>query len=134
MTTSPSDDHVRARARSFDAAAVLYGANRPGYPAELFDAVEELAGRPLDGARVADVGAGTGIASALLEARGARVVGVEPGDGMAAEFRRARPGIPLVRGTGTGCRWPTAPSTSSPTPRPGTGPTPPGPSPRRGGC
>ncbi|MFG2984373.1 class I SAM-dependent methyltransferase [Streptomyces sp. NPDC048258] len=88
------------RARSFDAAAALYQAHRPGYPAALFDAVEELAGRPLAGARVADVGAGTGIATALLHARGAEVVAVEPGDGMAAEFRRANPGIPLVRGDG----------------------------------
>lgn len=88
------------RARSFDAAAALYGANRPGYPAALFDAVEELAGRPLAGARVADVGAGTGIATALLRARGAEAVAVEPGHGMAAEFRRANPGIPLVRGDG----------------------------------
>ncbi|MET9700548.1 class I SAM-dependent methyltransferase [Streptomyces sp. NPDC006529] len=100
MSTSSSPSHIRARARSFDAAAALYGANRPGYPTELFDALEELAGRPLEGARVADVGAGTGIASALLAGRGARVVAVEPGDGMAAELRRAHPGIPLVRGDG----------------------------------
>ncbi|MFK0252918.1 class I SAM-dependent methyltransferase [Streptomyces sp. NPDC090445] len=88
------------RARSFDRAAPLYAAHRPGYPDGLFDAVEELAGRPLRGARVADVGAGTGIATALLHARGARVVAVEPGGGMAAEFRRAHPHIPLVRGDG----------------------------------
>ncbi|MFD6470877.1 class I SAM-dependent methyltransferase [Streptomyces goshikiensis] len=95
MTTNP-----RARARSFDAAAALYAASRPGYPGGLFDAVEELTGRPLAGARVADVGAGTGIATGSLHARGARVVAVEPGDGMAAELRRAHPGIPLVRGDG----------------------------------
>ncbi|MGW7191316.1 class I SAM-dependent methyltransferase, partial [Streptomyces sp. NPDC054838] len=71
-----------------------------GYPDALFDAVEEAAGRPLAGARVADVGAGTGIASGPLSARGADVVAVEPGDGMAAEFRRAHPRIPLVRGDG----------------------------------
>ncbi|RSS79901.1 class I SAM-dependent methyltransferase [Streptomyces sp. WAC06614] len=90
----------RARARSFDTAAALYAANRPGYPPALFDAVAELAGRPLRGARVADVGAGTGIATGLLHALGARVLGVEPGDGMAEEFRRAHPGVPLVRGDG----------------------------------
>ncbi|MFI5618408.1 class I SAM-dependent methyltransferase [Streptomyces sp. NPDC051567] len=91
---------MTTRARSFDAAAALYGAHRPAYPPALFDTVEALAGHPLDGARVADVGAGTGIATALLHARGARVVAVEPGDGMAAEFRRANPGIALVRGDG----------------------------------
>ncbi|MBW5485228.1 class I SAM-dependent methyltransferase [Streptomyces bambusae] len=91
--------HAR-RARSFDAAAAQYGAHRPSYPPALFDALEDLAGRPLRGARVADVGAGTGIATGLLHERGARVVAVEPGDGMAAEFRRTRPGVPLVRGDG----------------------------------
>ncbi|ORT56577.1 class I SAM-dependent methyltransferase [Streptomyces sp. CB03238] len=89
-----------SRALSFDTAAARYAASRPSYPPALFDAVEELAGRPLTGARVADVGAGTGLATARLKARGARVVAVEPGEGMAAEFRRALPDVPLVRGDG----------------------------------
>ncbi|MBT2675718.1 class I SAM-dependent methyltransferase [Streptomyces sp. ISL-14] len=88
------------RARSFDVAAAQYAANRPSYPPALFDAIEELAGRPLTGARVVDVGAGTGIATALLRARGADVLAVEPGDGMAAQFRRTNPDIPIVRGNG----------------------------------
>ncbi|WP_128433541.1 class I SAM-dependent methyltransferase [Streptomyces cyaneus] len=88
------------RARSFDAAAAQYAANRPSYPPALFDAIEELAGRPLTGARVIDVGAGTGIATALLRARGADVLAVEPGDGMAAQFRDTNPDIPIVRGNG----------------------------------
>ncbi|MEV6175532.1 class I SAM-dependent methyltransferase [Streptomyces sp. NPDC051954] len=88
------------RALSFNAAAAQYAANRPSYPPALFDTIEELAARPLNGARVADIGAGTGIATALLHARGADVIAVEPGDGMAAQFHRANPGIPLVRGTG----------------------------------
>lgn len=91
---------MTTRARSFDAAAASYRAHRPGYPPALFEAVEELAGQPLAGARVADVGAGTGIATTLLHARGADVVAVEPGDGMAEEFRRANPAIPVVRGDG----------------------------------
>ena len=88
------------RAHSFNAAAAQYAANRPSYPPALFERIEELTSRPLKGARVADIGAGTGIATALLAARGADVVAVEPGDGMAAEFRRANPGIPIVRGSG----------------------------------
>ncbi|WP_420081099.1 class I SAM-dependent methyltransferase [Streptomyces sp. JL4002] len=91
---------MTTRARSFDAAAALYGKHRPGYPPALFDTLQELAGRPLAGARVADVGAGTGIATALLRDRGAEVLAVEPGDGMAAEFRRSHPEIPIVRGDG----------------------------------
>lgn len=88
------------QARSFDAAAAVYAANRPSYPPALLDAVEELAGFGLAGSRVADVGAGTGLGTALLHARGARVTAVEPGDGMAAQFRRTLPGVPLVRGDG----------------------------------
>ncbi|MGW1722180.1 class I SAM-dependent methyltransferase [Streptomyces sp. NPDC002306] len=89
-----------SRAHSFNAAAAQYAANRPAYPSTLFDAVEALAGRPLRGARVADIGAGTGIATALLHARGADVIAVEPGEGMAAQFRRTLPDVPLVRGDG----------------------------------
>ncbi|MFF3505206.1 class I SAM-dependent methyltransferase [Streptomyces sp. NPDC003247] len=88
------------RAHSFNSAAAQYAANRPSYPPALLDAIEETAGRPLTGARVADVGAGTGIATALLHARGATVLAVEPGAGMAAQFRRALPGVPIVRGDG----------------------------------
>ncbi|MFJ3987030.1 class I SAM-dependent methyltransferase [Streptomyces fungicidicus] len=97
--TTPSADRA-TRARSFDAAAAQYAANRPSYPPALFDAIEELTGRPLAGARVVDVGAGTGMATARLLARGADVIAVEPGAGMAAEFRRALPGVPVVRGDG----------------------------------
>ncbi|MFF4248300.1 class I SAM-dependent methyltransferase [Streptomyces sp. NPDC001822] len=88
------------RALSFDSAAAQYAANRPGYPPALLDAVEELAGRPLPGARTVDVGAGTGIATRLLLARGARVTAVEPGPGMAAELHRSLPSVPVVRGDG----------------------------------
>jgi SAM-dependent methyltransferase len=95
----PQPQHT-LRANSFNAAAAQYAANRPAYPPALFDTVEELAGRPLTGARVVDVGAGTGIATTLLHDRGAEVLAVEPGEGMAAEFRRALPHIPLVHGSG----------------------------------
>jgi SAM-dependent methyltransferase len=98
-TPPPSASHAR-RAHSFNAAAAQYAANRPSYPPALFDAIEELAGHPLGGARVADIGAGTGIATALLHERGAEVTAVEPGDGMAAQFRHALPDIPIVRGNG----------------------------------
>ncbi|MEU9581404.1 class I SAM-dependent methyltransferase [Streptomyces chilikensis] len=98
------------RARSFNSAAAVYAAARPSYPPALFDAVEELTGRPLTGARVVDVGAGTGISTTRLRARGARVVAVEPGDGMAAEFRRALPDAALVRGDGN--RLPLASATA----------------------
>ncbi|QWB22480.1 MULTISPECIES: class I SAM-dependent methyltransferase [Streptomyces] len=91
---------ITSQALSFDKAAAEYAANRPSYPPALLDAVEELAGRPLSGSRVADIGAGTGLATALLHARGARVVAVEPGSGMASQFRRGLPDVPVVLGSG----------------------------------
>ncbi|MEU3521429.1 class I SAM-dependent methyltransferase [Streptomyces sp. NPDC006654] len=106
MTTSqsrppaPTPSSHTTRAHSFNAAAAQYAANRPSYPPALLDAVEEEAGRSLTGATAVDVGAGTGIATALLHARGADVLAVEPGEGMAAQFRATFPDIPIVRGDG----------------------------------
>lgn len=91
---------ITSQARSFDKAAASYAANRPSYPSALLDAVEELADRPLKGARAADIGAGTGLATALLHARGARVVAIEPGPGMASQFRLSLPDVPVVLGDG----------------------------------
>ncbi|MET8722583.1 class I SAM-dependent methyltransferase [Streptomyces misionensis] len=99
-TTQPPAAERSARAHSFNAAAAQYAASRPSYPSALFDTIEETAGRSLSGARVVDVGAGTGIATALLHARGADVLAIEPGEGMAAEFRRGNPDIPLLRANG----------------------------------
>lgn len=93
-------DRARARALSFDPVAPQYATARPGYPPALLDAVAELAGRSLAGAEVLDCGAGTGIATRLLSERGARVVALEPGAGMAAQLRQAAPRVPLVRGDG----------------------------------
>lgn len=100
MTTPSPQPSTATRAHSFNTAAAQYAANRPSYPPALFGAIEALASRPLTGAKVIDVGAGTGIATALLHERGADVLAVEPGDGMTAEFRRALPHVPIVRGDG----------------------------------
>ncbi|WP_405535911.1 class I SAM-dependent methyltransferase [Streptomyces sp. NBC_00075] len=97
---SPSPSPSRSRATSFNTAASQYAQNRPSYPPALLDAIEHLAAHPLTGSRVADIGAGTGIATALLHAHGAHVIAVEPGDGMAAQFRRTLPDVPIVRGNG----------------------------------
>ncbi|MER7785440.1 class I SAM-dependent methyltransferase [Streptomyces albidoflavus] len=96
---NPLADRTR-RAVSFNAASAHYAKYRPSYPPALYEALEEALGRPLAGVRVADIGAGTGIATAQLTARGAHVLAVEPGEGMAAELRRTLPGTPLVRGDG----------------------------------
>lgn len=93
-------DRRRDGVWAFESIADTYATSRPGYPAVLFEAIEELAGRPLRGANVIDVGAGTGIATGLLLQRGARVVAAEPGRAMATRLRQALPGVPVVRAVG----------------------------------
>jgi ubiquinone/menaquinone biosynthesis C-methylase UbiE len=68
-------------ARTFDETAELYERARPGWPAEALDhAVRELGlGRT---ATVLDLGAGTGKLTRMLVERFARVVAVEPLEGM----------------------------------------------------
>lgn len=75
----------------FDSVADEYDTARPSYPPELFDALG-----PLAGLRVLDIGAGTGIATRDLLARGARVIAVDAG---AEVLRRAvtrSPKLPAV--------------------------------------
>lgn len=76
----------RASGRVFDRVAAAYDTARPGYPDGLFEALAELAGVRWPGALVVDVGAGTGISSRALAARGARVIAVDPGAGMLARL------------------------------------------------
>jgi len=79
---------VHDAARGFDTAAGAYARGRPEYPAEAIDhVVRWLALRP--GARVADLGAGTGKLARLLAGRGARVLAVEPSGPMIEHARGA---------------------------------------------
>jgi len=84
---------LRARARLFDGEGERYDRTRPGYPAALVDAV---LGPVPEGLSVLDVACGTGIASRLMAARGARVLGVDLNPGMADVA--ARSGIPTEVG------------------------------------
>lgn len=87
----------------FDCVAEEYDAVRPDYPAQLFDALESAMGQPLLRTDVLDVGAGTGIGSRALAGRGARVVAVEPGEGMLRVLRgRSTARVHPVRGDGNG--------------------------------
>ncbi len=70
----------------FDPVAADYDAGRPGYPDGLFTALEDTTG-PLSGALVLDAGAGTGIATRQLTARGARAIALDIGEQM---LRRAQ--------------------------------------------
>ena len=83
---APRDDRERLRA-TFDQDAELYERARPGYPARLFEDLEELAGLG-PGSRVLEIGCGTGQATVPLAERGYQIVAVELGADMAAVARR----------------------------------------------
>ncbi|MGZ4388715.1 MAG: class I SAM-dependent methyltransferase [Gaiellaceae bacterium] len=81
----------------FGAEAAAYERGRPGYPDDAAAwLVEKLDLRP--GRCVVDLAAGTGKLTRLLVPSGARVVAVEPADGMRAELVRAVPGVEAVAG------------------------------------
>lgn len=61
-----------------------YAAARPSYPGAALDVLFEGLGEPGDVVAV-DLGAGTGISARLLAEHGARVLAVEPNDGMRAK-------------------------------------------------
>lgn len=76
----------------FSGRAEAYARYRPDYPAAAIDFLVE--GLPHD-ARIADVGAGTGISSRMLAERGFRVLALEPNRSMlvAAETRSSMPRV-----------------------------------------
>ncbi|NUR26905.1 MAG: class I SAM-dependent methyltransferase [Catenulispora sp.] len=83
----------------FDTLATAYAQGRPTYPPAVFDALADLAGRPLAGARIADVGAGTGIFSRQLRAAGAEVTAVELSEPMLRQLVADSPGVGAVLGS-----------------------------------
>jgi SAM-dependent methyltransferase len=99
---------VSDRARSFESVAAEYERHRPGYPEEALRwAAEQLGLDP--GARVLDVGAGTGKLTRRLVSLGFDVMAVEPGAPMLDQLRTGVPeaealeapaeSIPLPDGT-----------------------------------
>jgi SAM-dependent methyltransferase len=79
------DDYVRLR-RTFNEDAERYDRARPRYPAQMFD---DLAAAAVPaGARVLEIGCGTGQATVALAERGYRIVAVELGAAMATVARR----------------------------------------------
>ncbi|HXT58535.1 MAG TPA: class I SAM-dependent methyltransferase, partial [Pirellulales bacterium] len=81
----------------FSEQAEAYARARPSYPAELLDALVEHVGVKR-GDAVADLGAGTGLLTGLLAARGFEVAAVEPNEPMR---RQAKPltGVRWINGT-----------------------------------
>lgn len=84
----------------FDAVAEVYDRARPSYPDEIFDALQTQTGT-LAGQVVLDGGAGTGIASRQLAARGARVIPFDIGEQMLRRCRARAPRLPAVVADGT---------------------------------
>ncbi|MGC4107987.1 MAG: class I SAM-dependent methyltransferase [Thermomicrobiales bacterium] len=81
--------------RRFDVTAEDYHRLRPRYPAPVIDALIDGAAMT-SGARVVEIGAGTGIATRSLAERGLQITALEPGPEMAAIARRELAGFPNV--------------------------------------
>ena len=79
----------------FDDVASLYAVARPTYPRQV---VDWIVGSP--GLEIVDVGAGTGLFTALLVERSAMVTAVEPSVRMLDELRSALPDVAAVEGAG----------------------------------
>jgi SAM-dependent methyltransferase len=78
----------------FTGLAADYAKFRPGYAPQVATAILDYVGRDVSGIDAADVGAGTGIWTRMLAARGLRsIVAVEPNDDMREQ------GIQTSRGT-----------------------------------
>jgi SAM-dependent methyltransferase len=92
-----------ARRLSFDARAALYDAVRPSYPEALAEDLLATAGR-----RVLEIGAGTGKATVVFARRGASIVAIEPGPGLAAVLRRNVAGYDVTVENTTFEAWPIA--------------------------
>ncbi|MGA2395929.1 MAG: methyltransferase domain-containing protein [Candidatus Lustribacter sp.] len=90
----------------FTERAGAYVAARPSYPPESIDVLIEGLGDPATLA-VADLGAGTGISSRVIAARGPLVYAIEPNAKM-REAAAADPGVRWVNGTAEATTLPAA--------------------------
>ena len=79
------------RATAFEAAVDDYDAGRPTYPPALYAALPEL-----DGRRVLELGAGTGLGTAGLLDAGADVVSTDLGPRMLGRLHEKHPRTPVV--------------------------------------
>lgn len=79
----------------FNQVPELYDRVRPNYPSQLFADLVELTGMAASSS-VLEVGCGTGQATRPLAELGCRIIGVEPGEAMAALCRERLAGFPNV--------------------------------------
>jgi SAM-dependent methyltransferase len=80
---------------TFGSVAEQYDRARPSYPAAIFDDLAEIAGLE-PGARIVEVGPGTGKATVELVRRGYDVTGVELSPDLADVARRNAPGAEMI--------------------------------------
>jgi SAM-dependent methyltransferase len=78
---------LRQYAQVFDRVAADYDAYRPGYPDAIVDTALQRGGLAA-GARVLEVGCGTGKLTELLAARGLEIDAIDPGAAMIAAARK----------------------------------------------
>ncbi|WP_432510812.1 class I SAM-dependent methyltransferase [Kineococcus sp. SYSU DK001] len=96
----PGPEHFEIHAETYERA-------RPPYPAQLWARLAEL-GLLVPGARVLELGAGTGQATGPMVDAGARVLAVEPGAELAGRLRRRFPQVEVRVGTAERAPLPTA--------------------------
>jgi SAM-dependent methyltransferase len=107
-TVEPGDAGARVRlARTGFADGTAYHAARPDYPDAALDAAMTAVGLGAS-AHVVDLGAGTGILTAQLVERFARVTAVEPSAGMRRVLEHTVPGACAVAGRDTSIPLPEA--------------------------
>ncbi len=72
----------------FSKTASDYGRHRAGFPDSLFERLRTEYGVGLPGQELVDLGTGTGTLARGFAARGCRVLGIDPGEGMLGEAKR----------------------------------------------
>ena len=82
--------------RAFDTVAALYDAQRSGYPEELFADLSAIAALG-SGARVLEIGCGSGLATTGLASRGFDITAIDPGPSLVDIARQRFGNSPNVR-------------------------------------
>jgi SAM-dependent methyltransferase len=95
MASIPTDAERRFLRTTFDDSPELYDRSRPVPSRQLFDDLIALA-RLEPGARLLEIGCGTGQATLPLAERGFEIVGIELGESLAAFARRKLAAFPRV--------------------------------------